>query len=131
MNGVRNYKDRPANSFLHCDQAGNKNFLWSYQGLINLTDSGQNGGGFVVVPRTNHYHHEYFEKKKMLNCKDDWYLVPEEEKLNKPFIDYVKLDTEAGDFILWDSRTFHCNTVPTEKSLRVCVYICMIPACKV
>lgn len=56
MNGVRNYKPREDNSFMHCDQAPCKNYLWSYQGLVSLTDSGPDAGGFVVVPRSHRYH---------------------------------------------------------------------------
>lgn len=51
--------------------------------------------------------------------------------MTEPLCYDMKLMTEAGDFILFDSRTFHCNTVPTEKCLRVCTYICMLPAKKV
>lgn len=63
--------------------------------------------------------------------KKDWYKVPEEEKTKEPLCYDIKLDTEAGDFILFDSRTFHCNTVPTIDCLRVCTYVCMLPTKKV
>lgn len=131
MNGVRNYKPRPADSFMHCDQSGTKDYLWSYQGLISLTDCDRDGGGFVVVPRSHLYHHEFMAKKKLLEKKDDWYLMEEKDKLEAPFKHHIKLDTLAGDFILWDSRTFHCNTVPTTPTLRICVYICMLPSKKI
>lgn len=38
MNGIRNYKIVENNSFLHSDQSPTKNFLWSYQGIMALTD---------------------------------------------------------------------------------------------
>jgi ectoine hydroxylase-related dioxygenase (phytanoyl-CoA dioxygenase family) len=79
MNGVRNYKPREANSFMHCDQAGSKDYLWSYQGLIGLTDSGEEGGGFVVVPRSHAYHREFFKKKGLLNNRENWYLLEEKD----------------------------------------------------
>lgn len=63
----------------------------------------------------------------MLDFKKDWFLVPEEDKLSEPFTDCMKLNTKAGDFIIFDSRTFHCNTVPRDPVLRVCTYICMLP----
>lgn len=28
---------------------------------------------------------------------------------------------------MWDSRTFHCNTTPTNEDLRLCSYVAMIP----
>ena len=40
MNGARKYEKRPNNAFLHCDQSPLKNYLWSYQGIMTLTDSG-------------------------------------------------------------------------------------------
>ena len=40
----------------------------------------------------------------------------------------IKVNSQAGDFILFDSRTFHCNTIPTKQVLRVCTYICMLPS---
>ena len=79
------------------------------------------------MPQSNKEHRNYFEQKKMLNLKDNWYVVPEKDKGKHPFENVLKINTEAGDFILFDSRTFHCNTVPTIESLRVCTYICMIP----
>lgn len=44
---------------------------------------------------------------------------------------HIKVNTKAGDFILFDSRTFHCNAVPKTKTLRVCTYICMLPTKKI
>lgn len=60
MNGIRNYQKIPLNSFLHVDQSPSRNKIWSYQGVLTLTDSGEDEGGFVVVPKSNHYHHQYF-----------------------------------------------------------------------
>ena len=60
MNGNRNYQKVPINSFLHCDQSPTKDKIWSYQGVLTLTDSGEGEGGFVVVPKSNKYHHKYF-----------------------------------------------------------------------
>jgi ectoine hydroxylase-related dioxygenase (phytanoyl-CoA dioxygenase family) len=127
MNGRRNYQPSQINSFLHCDQSPTRNHIWSYQGVLNLTDSKENQGGFVVVPRSHRHHRQYFEDKGMVDFKKDWYLLPEDDKQEEPFSNCMKVNTLAGDFILWDSRTFHCNTVPREKTLRVCSYICMLP----
>lgn len=40
MNGVRRYEQRPQNAFLHTDQSPKRDYLWSYQGIMTLTDSG-------------------------------------------------------------------------------------------
>jgi expansin (peptidoglycan-binding protein) len=56
MNGLLDFKPRPDNSTLHTDQSPKKNFLWSYQGIMTLTDAGNKGGGFVCVPKSHLYH---------------------------------------------------------------------------
>lgn len=38
--------------------------------------------------------------------------MPENDKSKETLVDTLKINTKAGDFILFDSRTFHCNTVP-------------------
>ena len=130
MNGVRDYQKRPINSFLHCDQSPtkDKDKVWSYQGVMTLTDQGEGEGGFVVAPKSNHYHYQYFAQKGLLNHKDNWYKVPEEDKDKEQLKNCIKVNTQAGDFILFQSKTFHCNTIPSKQVLRVCTYICMLPA---
>lgn len=127
MNGMRNYKKVENNSFLHSDQSPTKNFVWSYQGIMALTDDDSDGGGFVVVPKSHLYHRKYFQQKGLLNRKDNWYVFPEEDKIMEPICNDVKINNKAGDFILFDSRSFHCNTKPKVEVLRVCTYICMLP----
>lgn len=85
----------------------------------------------MVVPKSNLYHQQYFKEKKKSDFKPNWYLVPEEDKAEEPFCNKIKVNTRMGDFIVWDSRTFHCNTVPKDKVLRVCSYICMLPTIKI
>jgi hypothetical protein len=63
----------------------------------------------------------------MGNVKKNWYKFEDEEKEKEPLTNCFKVDSQAGDFILFDSRTFHCNTIPTKEVLRVCTYICMLP----
>jgi ectoine hydroxylase-related dioxygenase (phytanoyl-CoA dioxygenase family) len=131
MSGEKSYKKKFDNSFLHTDQSPNKNALWSYQGLINLIDCGSSAGGFVCVPKSNLLHRKYFEDRYKLDdpkFKGNWYLFTDEEKEKEQILnDTIKVNCMAGDFILWDSRTFHCNQTPTDKTSRACVYICMLP----
>ena len=79
------------------------------------------------MPKSHLYFQKYFEEKGITNYQRT-YNVPEEDKNKEPLCYDRKLNTKAGDFILFDSRTFHCNTVPMEDNLRVCTYICMLPA---
>jgi len=43
---------------------------------MSLTDSDQEGGGFVVIPKSHLYHQKYFHKKGLSKLKDNWYVVP-------------------------------------------------------
>jgi ectoine hydroxylase-related dioxygenase (phytanoyl-CoA dioxygenase family) len=132
MNGIRNYRKNSLNSFLHTDQSPNRNKLWSYQGFVNLEDCDDDSGGFVCVPKSHTIHRKFLEENFDITEKrfsGDWILFSDEEKTkyNSVLGNVQKINCKAGDFILWDSRTFHCNTVPTKSVIRACVYICMIP----
>ena len=81
MNGKRKYEARLDNAFLHCDQSPMKNYLWSYQGIMTLTDSGEDEGGYVCVPRSHLFHQKYFQDRGLTKHKRDWYKVPEVEKV--------------------------------------------------
>lgn len=83
------------------------------------------------MPRSHLKHHQYFADKGLTKHKRDWYKVPQDDKLKEPLCEDRKINSKAGDFILFDSRTFHCNTVPMIDCLRVCTYICMLPAKKI
>jgi hypothetical protein len=134
MSGERKYQKKPMNSFLHKDQSP-FNTIWSYQGLVNLIDSDSQSGGFVCVPKTHLIHRKYFEENHNLSdkrFKENWYLFTDKEKEeNKILSEIIKVNCKSGDFILWDSRTFHCNTTPSNSNSRCCVYICMLPKSKV
>lgn len=102
----------------------------SIQGLIALTDNTPATGGLVLVP----YSHQNFIALQTLVDEDhvrtDFVLIPTElmETLHPRFI-----QCKAGDLIVWDSRTIHCNTPAfinqDDKNvlLRLVAYICMSP----
>jgi ectoine hydroxylase-related dioxygenase (phytanoyl-CoA dioxygenase family) len=134
MNGERKYMKRVFNSFLHTDQSPHKDKLWSYQGVMNLNDCDDTSGGFVCIPKTHLTHRNFLSTNFDISDKrfqGDWILFSDEEKSKFEKIlgegNCLKLNCKAGDFILWDSRTFHCNTVPTKSVIRANTYVCMIP----
>mmetsp|Transcript_33789 Transcript_33789/g.30617 ORF Transcript_33789/g.30617 Transcript_33789/m.30617 type:complete len:249 (+) Transcript_33789:65-811(+) len=125
MHGNRKYQERDMLSFVHTDQAPCKNYYWCVQGLVSLFDNGEEDGGLVVIPKTHLKHHDFFKKLKLSHLESDWYKFSDEEKKDAIFKGGIKVCGEKGDFMMWDSRTFHCNTVPTRKTNgRACVYIC-------
>lgn len=126
MNGNLKMDEEPLTDFLHADQGSLRNTFWCYQGLVCLTNNGPDEGGFVVVADSHLIHAEHTIRSNQRSRS--WYSCTKEDKNTKPFKDCFKVDNEAGDFILWDGRTFHSNTYPKKPVQRVCSYICMIPA---
>jgi hypothetical protein len=126
MDGVRQYRARSDIDFIHVDQSPNRKEFGSIQGFLNLVDNGPLDGGFVCVPGSQSYP-EFFNDKNITHT-DDWYLFSAEDKTSDPMFEQsMKICCAAGDFVLWDSRTWHCNTVPKSQTLRACVYVCMLP----
>lgn len=128
MTGQRRYRRRgDLISFLHTDQSPRRKGEWSIQGLINLADAGPEDGGLVVVPGSHREHEAFFNGHPRQDQKGDWYKFSAQEQ--EAYRDRaVKVCAEPGDFLLWDSRTFHCNAVPERQdALRVCTYICQLP----
>ncbi len=153
MSGARGYRPPDPISFLHTDQsplrAGETDRWraamgelgsggarctpgeWSIQGVANLAPSGPDDGGLVVVPGSHLTHAAFFEGHPQGSQKSDWYKLSDAEKAPHR-ASAIKVCAQAGDFLLWDSRTLHCNTVPTNKAaLRAAVYVCQIPADRV
>ena len=118
-------------SFLHTDQSPLRKGEWSIQGLINLADGGPDDGGLVVVPGTHAEHEAFFKDHSRSQQKSDWYKLTDAEKV-KYASRVIKVCAEPGDFLLWDSRTFHANAAPTRTgAIRACTYICMLPQSRV
>lgn len=128
MHGARNYqKAGELVSFLHTDQSPLRKGEWSIQGLLSVGDGGPQDGGLVVVPGSHLRHEAFFQGHAAAQQKGDWYLFSAAEQARYRD-EAVKVCVEPGDVALWDSRTFHCNTVPVRKdAIRACLYVCMIP----
>jgi ectoine hydroxylase-related dioxygenase (phytanoyl-CoA dioxygenase family) len=128
MHGARGYQNAGnLVSFLHTDQSPLRVGEWSIQGLVNLADSGPDDGGLVVIPGTHLEHAAFFQGHPQGQQREDWYKLTEAER-ERYAPRARKVCAQPGDFLLWDSRTFHCNTVPARKdAIRACVYICMLP----
>jgi len=92
--------------------------------LANLCPNGEDDGGFVCVPGSHKVIKEFFEKIGKGEYRGSCYNFTQEDKQEDIFKNAIKVCAEAGDFIIWDSRTFHCNTTPITKNPRACVYIC-------
>ncbi|CZT15192.1 uncharacterized protein RCC_01073 [Ramularia collo-cygni] len=106
-----------------------------YQGIANLAKNGPDDGGLVVLKGSHLLHKQHFEEiggfregadagigENGYNFEkgdDKWYRDRGCEE--------VKVCAEAGDLILWDSRTIHWNAAPTGEHTRFATYVCYCP----
>lgn len=102
------------------------------QGALNLLPSGPKDGGFVVLPGS-HLTYSALTALKIGNSTPSRRFFSVTEHMDVyDGIRPIKVDVSAGDFILWDSRTVHCNTQPRDMTkenqiVRMVAYICMTP----
>ena len=105
------------------------------QGLVSLTDQSEQTGGLIVYPQSHLHFTELVDvcknEKDYVKVLDDHPIMRQGQTLGK------LVHCRAGDLVLWDSRTIHCNspaTAPAERSLnqpvellRIVAYVCMMP----
>ncbi|GAA5869113.1 hypothetical protein JCM8547_008700 [Rhodosporidiobolus lusitaniae] len=104
------------------------------QGLLAMTPSGPNDGGLVVLSKSHKLVKRFFDETGVKQEQDwghrNYYtFTPEDIKWfqQQPGVEEIKVETQPGDLILWDSRTIHWNRTPTAEQVRVVVYVCMCP----
>jgi ectoine hydroxylase-related dioxygenase (phytanoyl-CoA dioxygenase family) len=118
----------------HIDQSPFRRGLHCIQGIINLSPSGPEDGGLLVYPGSHKLMDEFFDTQ---TDKDTWKRIDffkfDEAQLSwftSRGIKPQKVCAEVGDLILWDSRTIHYGSIPTEKSsqIRTVIYAAYTPA---
>jgi hypothetical protein len=127
-------------SWYHVDQNGvHERGFQCVQGLVNLIDAGPERGGLVVVPGSHRRHAAFFEARRQefavvrgfVRISPEWLARLSDQPP-------LKVCCEAGDLVLWDSRTVHCNTRALAKAAplkkgevpgleRLVAYVCMTP----
>ena len=116
------------------------------QGLVTLTDANAATGGLCVVPRSHRDFAALCARAPLARAKGAFVPVDARDPLLAR--GGVLVCARAGDLILWDSRTAHCNTpalAPAEEAeeeeeegrakrdpavslQRQVGYVCMTPA---
>lgn len=130
-----NRKDVPRlGPWEHIDQSPFRKGLLCVHGIIVLSPSGPEDGGLVVYPGAHNLMDEFFNTQ---TDKSTW------ERLDKWNFNDAQLSwfaargiqphkvcAEVGDLILWDGRTIHYGSEPTEKSsqIRTATYVAYTPA---
>jgi ectoine hydroxylase-related dioxygenase (phytanoyl-CoA dioxygenase family) len=130
-----NRKDKPRKApWPHIDQSPLRKGLQCAQGVINLSHSGPEDGGLLVYPGSHLLSEEFFETqtdKKTWQVRDGYDFTEEQVKwFTDRGIKTHKVCAEPGDLLIWDSRTIHWGTEPTEKgnTIRTVIYASYAPA---
>ncbi len=122
------------NGWNHVDQNPNsKPNRCCVQGFVSLTDQNESTGGLIVYPKS---HLRFSELQGLGNNSRDFVFIPSTHSIFDEGHAVGKLiHCNAGDLVLWDSRSIHCNspaTVPKQRNgnvdlLRIVAYVSMSP----
>jgi len=122
-------------SWLHVDQNPATNVgKECFQGQVTLTSSTPMTGGFTCIPGSHKVFPEFHEPFKKCNQKL-WRLNFKGIKKHPvQKMERIHVCCEAGDMIIWDSRTMHASTHAFEQPdtspndlLRLTSFVCMTP----
>ena len=109
----------------HTDQSSRKKGVHCYQSFVSLTNNVERT--LQVYEGSNLLHEDYFEEMNIDEPRD-WNVID---------IEYIKtildsqriLSVNAGDLVVWESRTFHQNLCGSEdcNEERLVQYLCYLP----
>eukprot|EP01088_Endostelium_zonatum_P007260 TRINITY_DN19479_c0_g1_i1.p1 TRINITY_DN19479_c0_g1~~TRINITY_DN19479_c0_g1_i1.p1 ORF type:complete len:335 (-),score=54.57 TRINITY_DN19479_c0_g1_i1:89-1093(-) len=138
-----NPKWKTGTGWFHIDQNGKyKPDRICVQGLVNFYDSGEDDGGLVVVPDSIKIFKDIFKERDFKSERDYVTVHKNDEKgiwkNEAAHLQPIKVVANAGDMLLWDSRTIHCNSpaatsrkIPEDGGIleprRLVAYVCMVP----
>jgi len=129
----------------HIDQAPKTepNFA-GYQGLLNILGSKKSEGGTIFLSGSHKYFGDYSQfSKDHIDFGERGHFRFKGEFLENMKKKMVLPELEAGDFLIWDSRTVHGVATPNQNNItklnklntpqfgRSVVYILMYPRAKV
>jgi hypothetical protein len=93
-----------------------------FQGVLALTDTAINQGGFCCVPSLYRDRDAWPINPSIdANGEEDWLAHTKGREI-------VHVPARAGDLIVWDSRLAHGNSKNTSAKPRIAFYILMGPA---
>jgi hypothetical protein len=129
---------RTHSGWYHVDQGQLLPGFQCAQGLVTLKDVTAATGGFCCIPGSHLYHDQVLATDLTGNPERNYIKIPHDfspSGVNLPLREILVL-CRAGDLILWDSRTIHCNTPALKRPvtprsspdlLRMACYVCMTP----
>lgn len=119
------------NHWFHTDQASTKVGRHCVQGFVNLYDV-REGDATLRVLRGSHASHAAYFRDAGVTCRKDWFKVTDDDISNHlSRHEPACVVCDAGDLVLWDSRTFHHGVEPTrgrkQQATRMAIYVCYSP----
>jgi hypothetical protein len=131
------WKTNRGGSWLHIDQHPiTRPGMQCVQGLVNLIATSPNVGGNVLIPGSHKKFASipevYPERLGRIPLTVDHFRFPADDPLlagTPPIMCHL----EAGDLLLWDSRTIHCSSAaleppdPRPELMRAVSLVCMMP----
>lgn len=94
------------------------------QGLLALSDSTEEDGGFETVPGYHKFLETWAKQTPIFN-KGSFVYVPKEDPLREHS---QKITARKGSLVVWSSRMPHCNYPNTGPNFRFVQYLKMFPA---
>lgn len=123
---------RSVDAWPHADQDAGRTGAITYQSYITLLPCSKNSPGNRFYSGSNNLFDTHFayrrddEQARKKNGKNDWLRLSEKEAKNLgKQCPLVKPECEAGDLVIWDSRTVHSPTDGSDfRDGRFVVYTC-------
>jgi hypothetical protein len=131
-----NRKDVKVNKpWPHQDQDPEKPGFRCLQGLVNVFPCSDKDGGLIVCKGAHQLSEEFHEAfrdepNRIWAWTKEWYGFTDEGMawLKAKGCEWIKVNAEPGDLLLWDSRVPHYNLSPEGSTPRFCTYTCYMPA---
>ncbi|KAK1056849.1 hypothetical protein LTR74_014593 [Friedmanniomyces endolithicus] len=100
-----------------------------------MSPNGPSDGGLVVLAGSHKHHKQHFDQiggfrpEQDQGATENGYDYTDEDVAfyHAQGCKEVKICANAGDLILWDSRTIHWNASPVGEQIRFISYVCCCP----
>ena len=111
--------------WIHSDQSSREKGLHCYQSFLSLTSNKERT---LMLYKKSHLLHEDYFKTMNIDEPSDWSII-DIYYLNNMSNDLIKIETQPGDLVIWDSRTFHQNSCGNYScnEERLVQYLCYLP----
>jgi ectoine hydroxylase-related dioxygenase (phytanoyl-CoA dioxygenase family) len=109
----------------HTDQSSYKKGCHCYQSFLSLTNNSERT---LLVYKGSHLLHEHYFKTLNIDAPRDWCIL-DKNYVNNLENKKVYVKVNAGDLVVWDSRTFHqnsCGNLNCNEE-RLVQYLCYLP----